>query len=457
MTPGIDPCTQVEGPGLFGDDAEYTFANTIGWFFLVTGLFGLACAWRTRILPIFAPSFLLLILCLVYHPTSLPTLRVFPWHGYARVSSRATMIYPTLFALFSLGMPRRLTSSWTGRFALVSGGALLALEMWVAYGGSLTAPQKYLRPGDDFFRFMQTVRESSGEAVLEWPFQIYAGNAEVWPFEAYEQLNNAYSYRQFHQKKIVGMYFGRIHPCQVEPFYEAGWDKLFSPGIPSRASGYTSGQTRNFAPDKWEFFTETYQLNDFCGIILYPNLLTTECVREFHERFGLPVCTVSDGIPTMMEFIPKKPEWRRLVDREKARAISFVPLYLPGDRIDCAQPSRYFHRGWHTGEPEFRWTERVASIRFRLSRPQALLLRFRAYTLDGQRVFVRLNHKPVGTLDTSAGLIRTYELPLPAHLAQEKNLLAFEVPEATKPASRELGLAVSWIELLAVDQETKND
>src|SRR5262249_2231572 len=155
-----------------------------------------------------------------------------------------------------LGIPRGILQTWKGWLLVVACGALLAVEMATAYSLELTTPQCFHVPDESFERFMQTVRASPGEAVLDWPIQVYAGNANLGPLEKYDQLCTVYAFRQFHTKKTVGMYFGRIHPSQLIPLYDAGWDKLLlpDPGAPSDASqpSQAGGAPRDFTEDDWE-------------------------------------------------------------------------------------------------------------------------------------------------------------------------------------------------------------
>ena len=71
-----------------------------------------------------------------------------------------------------------------------------------------------------------------------------------------------------------------------------------------------------------------------------------------------------------------------------------------------------------------------------------------------QRVRIRLNGQPVGELSVDAPAPREYQLALPAGGLQAKNVLTFDLPDATSPAAlndgqdlRLLGIALQWIEL----------
>lgn len=70
--------------------------------------------------------------------------------------------------------------------------------------------------------------------TLEWPFRIAAGTGvatgELCPF--YLRQAGISALCQFHGKKAVGHYFGRLHSEQIAPFFAAGWQHVFLPNGP---------------------------------------------------------------------------------------------------------------------------------------------------------------------------------------------------------------------------------
>jgi hypothetical protein len=221
---------------------------------------------------------------------------------------------------------------------------------------------------------MDYLKNQPGEAVLDWPFCIEGAN--YWEVTKklcpYFKINNSiYSLRRFHNKKVLGQYFGRLYPEQVQPYLKAGWDKMIVPQgdkfvtfgfdlaykkaqqagyegskrafrqalkrgdmiyeiwmLPGDGA-YTEGvikgvekeeeknsNKRCFQEAHWSFFTDFYKYNDFAGINLYVDVLPKECISEFHQRFGKPVRETVIPKTGRVQFLPKSPELRKQVNPE---------------------------------------------------------------------------------------------------------------------------------------------
>jgi hypothetical protein len=206
---------------------------------------------------------------------------------------------------------------------------LACLETYTAYSWKIGF-QKYspshnaafLDPS--FFKYMDRVREQPGEAVLDWPFCIIGGNGVgagegLCPF--YLKNNGTYALRRFHQKKVMGQYFGRLHPSQITSHVEAGWSKLFSPDTPNIFKA--SKQISCFTSDQWSFFTDFFTYNDFVGINLYLDLLPDDCPQEFYKRFGDPLVQTVIPFAGRVAFISKSSDLRKQVDLELGEKLKF--------------------------------------------------------------------------------------------------------------------------------------
>ncbi len=310
---------QVVFEQVLGDSPEGLGAGSPGWFLLILGTVGL---WQARRqITIFIPLLIIFILCLFYHPLFVPTLKLFPWFTFNRVGGRSTVIYPVILCLFAL----HINFDWLRlrrRQLLTALLVVLACtELYTAYSFKLDY-QPYLLD-KNFFSYMDYVKKQPGEAVLDWPFCIHGGNGiGICPYFRFNSVIHAM--RRFHEKKVMGQYFGRLHPSQIEPYLQAGWDKLFFPGSPD-VSGKTR-QARCFRPDEWSFFTDFYKRNDFAGINLYEELLPEDCVSEFYARFGTPAVETLVPGAGRVKFIPKSPELRNQVNLALGASLKFEPL-----------------------------------------------------------------------------------------------------------------------------------
>jgi hypothetical protein len=254
------------------------------------------------------------------------------------------------------------------------------------------------------------------------------------------------------------MYFGRVHPRQLIPLYDAGWDKVLSPDATAATA---NSRVHDPTPEEWEFLHSLFERNDFCGLILYPDLLNEKALQQFFKRFGPPICEAQATPTGRMVFIPKNPAWRERLDRVKGREAAVVPRYQPGERIAFAGPhaDRFLYSGWNGAAPgeDFRWTEGSrALMRFRLDEPIPLRLRMLAATFGRQRLILKLNSAVIGSWTGEGGPFQLFELDIPQEVVRQRNALEFDLPDATSPMahghddSRTLGARVAWLELVSL-------
>lgn len=317
VLPGFNP---VSHHRILGDQPEAYFAASPGLAFLLAALVGMA-AGRRRLLAAVAPLALLALL-LSFHPGKLDTLRLLPWFGFVRVSARFSVVYPAILVSLALlaPQPRR----WPARAVLAGLLALLGVEATTAYRTYLIKDWHHYRPDAAFTALMATIRATPGEAVLDWPFCVAGGNGV-----ATNQLCRFYGHQSgiawlqtHHGKKVVGKYFGRLHPDQIRPYLDAGWPRMFVPDDPNAFKARR--QQRDLTPDEWAFLERFIALGDFAGVLLYPDLLPPETVAGFRARLGPPAAAAASPYGRL-EFIPKPDAWRSRVDLAAARVLALPP------------------------------------------------------------------------------------------------------------------------------------
>ena len=310
---------QVVFDQVLRDSPEGLGAGSPGWFLLILGTVGL---WQARKqITVFIPLLIIFLLCLFYHPSLVPTLKIFPWFAFNRIGGRSSVIYPVILCLFALQINFNWLRSRNRQLVSAFLVVLACTELYTAYSFKLDY-QPYLLD-KNFFAYMDYVKKQPGEAVLDWPFCIHGGNGiSICPYYRYNSVIHAM--RRFHEKKVMGQYFGRLHPSQIEPYLQAGWDKLFFPDSPNVSKA--TRQARCFRADEWSFFTDFYKLNDFAGINLYVELLPEDCVSEFYARFGTPAVETLVPGAGRVKFIPKSPELRNQVNLALGATLKFEPL-----------------------------------------------------------------------------------------------------------------------------------
>lgn len=269
---------------LFGE-AEGTGEFSTGWALLGIALLGLRQAYRDRRLVVYGPILVAFLLAFAYHPRHLPTLRIFPWFQFNRVAGRATLLFPIWFSLLGLAFRPALDRGRVKK-GIAALGLLAALETVTAHGAF---PYRAFRPDASFWAYMRTVRESPGEAVLDWPFCIAGGNGvatkDLCPF--YALTSTTFAYRRFHHKNVVGLLLARMSMSQAQPFYDLGFPSLFAPDHPEIRTARR--QTRCFDDAEMARFESFFHSRDFAGISLYEDLLPPGCPERFYARFGPPV------------------------------------------------------------------------------------------------------------------------------------------------------------------------
>lgn len=259
-------------PGLW-----LVLAATVGWG-----------AIRQRV-ALWLPIVVTLALCLLYHPLLLPTLKIFPWFAFNRHGGRASLIYPALLGLLALHVP--LPKNRAGWLAMSALGILMLTEWIYPYSRYLTIERPRLPAS--FFRYVAVVRNTPGEAILDWPFCITGADgptatAELCPH--YQAQNAVFTFRRFYDKKGVGQYFGRLSLAQTEPFRRGGWPRLLAPG-------------HVFTEADWQFMDDFLRQNDFVGINLYPDLLPSEQTNGFYRHFGKPVVETRFPVAGRVQFL----------------------------------------------------------------------------------------------------------------------------------------------------------
>ncbi len=451
------PTLQWFDPGtaknLFGDCPDTVFTAAPGIFFLLAGLGGLIFC-RRRIL-CSVPFIFLLALLLSFHPVHFTLIRALPWFTFARSNGRFSVAFPILLMILSLGIPRAALKRPLLIFLL--SWALLAAEAGIAYRLHLSRDKGLARPDQELAELLVAIRNSPGEAVLEWPFCVAAGNGVGSSLGTYYEWQNATSILQvYHGKKIMGKYFGRLHPLQTQSYLAAGWPHLFLPERP----GKPTRQKRDFYAHEWEFMESFFKRNDFCGILLYSDRLPSQTISGFYSRFGQPVAEAT-GVPFgKVQFIPRPPQWAGLVDRAAGRLVTLPRLaavWPIGRRLEMASAAAADHlgSGWTISEKGFCCSvEPVAELVFSIEEIRSLVLSMSASTVRAQRVVVLLNGSSIADGGSDGLAPRTYHLDLPESLLRRENRLRFELPQAHSPQSlgisddtRLLGIRIAWMRL----------
>ena len=331
VNPGINEPTWLKS--LINDFPEGLGAGSPGFFLLLAALAGIVFSRRKMALVPFVAMFIWIT---INHPYQNLSLTVLPWFKYARTGPRFTMLMAPLLIILALEIPlSKFKTSYLTAALFVLLSVIGALEF---YTFTNLYNYKSSNVPENFYTYMKTVKNTPGEAVMDWPFCIAGGNGVGTDFLGrFYHLNNAVGFMQrYHGKKIVGNYFGRLSMKQIEPFLRAGWNKIFHPDNPSPFK--SKRQAVPMTEPEWDFFDKFYTLNDFCGINLYPSLLAPGDKQKFYDRFGKPeiTSTVAGGLEVV--FIAKDQMRRSKVRKLEGEKITYLPSVEPGSTIDLVKP-----------------------------------------------------------------------------------------------------------------------
>ena len=287
--PGLDTFAFDYSP-YFHDTFESFGQGSPGLYLvLLAGIGG----WQNRgRVAVWLPIVAMLVLCLLYHPVLLPTLKLFPWFSFNRHGGRASLVYPVLLGLLALFVqwpPRR-----AGRVAGVLLISLMVMEWGNGFSHRLTGPVS--TASDGLLHYCATIKQQPGHAVLDWPFCTTGADGVgikdgLCPY--YKQQNSVFTFRRFYDKSVVGQYFGRLHPDQIQPFLRDNWPRRLSPGYV-------------FTEADWQFMDTFLRKNNFAGINLYPDLLSPEQVARFYRRYGPPIAQTEFPMAGRVVFLPVK-------------------------------------------------------------------------------------------------------------------------------------------------------
>ena len=419
-------------------------------------LLALLAAVRGNRIGFFVPFVVLVLAGVFFHPVDLPTLKIFPWFAMARVPGRFTFVLPIVFTLFATSIP---TSWWRRSGGRIVAGlvvALFGIEAVTVYTGVVRFRAHFpgAQASTELREAMRTIHGTPGEALLEWPISAVPSTQHLGVFHS--KLAGAFQLAYFHQKKMIGFYFGRAHPRHWLPLLDVGWSDLLFPNTPNAYA--STQQRRDFTTEEWQFMERFFVANDFAGVLLYADLLPPATLAGFHARFGEPSATAFAYPPLgRIEFIPKRAEWRGRVDREAGVTMRFqkaAPALVRGTRLHlgASDSDDYLFGGWAIPASFPRWTVEPEAVLGFTTRPEGdLHFRVRAGAYGPQHVTVRWNGTDVGSFDPPMHDWETFDVFVPANLVAADNRVVFAIsnpsPHRAEDGIKHLGIRVDWIEV----------
>lgn len=305
----------------FHDMPEGMGAMSPGLFCLSIGLLGFIYSKKID-KRIMIPFGIFTFLSVLNHPIHIQTLQWLPWCMLYRIPSRFTMLIPIFCSFMFLMGDYEKINLLKLKIIIAFIGVIGLLEIYTVFKVRYDRPAYHYAAS--FKPYMKFVSQQKGEAVLDWPFCVVGGNGignEEGLCPIYNKSSSVHTFKRFHHKKVMGHYYGRLHPSLIKPFVDAGWGKL--PVADTKVWNLSTRIVNQFTPQQWEFFTEFFKSNDFAGINLYIDLIPKSEQAEFYRRFGKPVHQTIVPIAGNVVFIPKPKQWFSEVNLKKGKEIKF--------------------------------------------------------------------------------------------------------------------------------------
>lgn len=292
---------------LLGDSGElFGFHFSPGLWLTLLATTGLILGRRRAIVAV--PALLFFLLAATFDPATRTTLDLLPWFQYARAPGRATIVFPALLAIAALALPPwRQLARWSRALvlAVLGLGGIEVVSGWtIIHRFSPAGSERAVfLPTPAFLDAMAQIRATSGAGILEWPLVITNNGGAMGTF--FNPLAGSFQLAQFHGKRSVGSYMSRMPAANLRPFQDLGFPELFMPT--ARKEGPLRRQRQDFTAEQWRLLAEFYARHDFCGLLVYADLLPATTREGFYQRFGHPVTSfeMNPG-PGRVEFIPKR-------------------------------------------------------------------------------------------------------------------------------------------------------
>ena len=319
---------------LFLDKAEMPGNMSPGWTISIPGLLAIWIVYKHK-LKAFYPFVILFLILALTQSDIFPIIKLFPWMRAVRVSGRFSLIFPAVF----MGLLLVPEISELVLIQLQRWQPNIDRKKWLLLWALLFVSEGtyffYQKPrveklSSDQAHFFETIKNSQGEALLEWPFCISSGNGMgTEQLCASLEQSGVSGFSHFHHKKIISFLLGRLLQSQIAPFLLEGWQHLHIEN--KRASnGDISIEkqpkfSRCFNKKEWDFFLDFFQAGPFSGVQLYTKYLPLECIEEFKKKMGpIEASTSLPGVDGVV-FIKKSEGDRKNENKDRFLGLKFIP------------------------------------------------------------------------------------------------------------------------------------
>lgn len=255
-------------------------------------------------------------------PFELHILNAFFWLKYLRVPSRVSMYLSTIISLIFITS----NFNWNKyKFVAICIVPFALLEFYTYYFKIFRATD-FTKYDKGFYEYMSYIKKQDGQAIFDFPICIVGGNGvgELATKEKtcrlFARNGHVAGFQVFHEKKVFNFYPGRLTEKQFDVYRNLNWHKVDR----SITDPHTSVKlTECPNTTSLKFLEKFVQLNDFSGVNLYPDMLPSGCAENFYKIFGKPTVEYKEELVGRMQFIPKKKEWKVLLNPLEGKKMKY--------------------------------------------------------------------------------------------------------------------------------------
>jgi hypothetical protein len=268
---------------------------SVGWFYWIPAVLGTVLLFKKKRGGLAGPFLGLLFVALIYASLADPPYwfqraiqAVVPFMNFFRVATRWGLFLPQILTVLIVLAWPELKDFWVRRKSvkLIAATAVFGLFS-VLEAGWLIYPVNAIPPLDPHVvAMLEDIKRSPGSAVLDLPFCVAGGNGIC----TYQQCPNyprstlGMELRQWHDKKVYGLYESRTSPSDCEIYDRKPYRSWFQAWM----------QNRCFKPQEWDDFCGYLgQHSELSAILLYADIWNaagrSDCLSQFVAHLGMPL------------------------------------------------------------------------------------------------------------------------------------------------------------------------
>jgi hypothetical protein len=278
--------TFLENPSTldnFFKDSGHGFGpGGVGLAFFIAGCLGVSSLSKKTWM-IYLPVLVMMIVCIVHHPSNFSILNVFPWFKFHRISARNVLIIPVLIIILFAQEKVIQQHNKKSILVLLLIASVALFEVQQTFFSAEKNKESLILPTDQK-QFFKSIKETSKNALFEWPFCIIGGNGATGNrlCPGSHLLTSQFTLARYHENRTLSGYYGRLYPEMVSEVFKDGWEFLLQKdGIHRKDNACLSEADKTF-------MKQFIRSHKFTGLLIYEDLLSPLCAADIVSSLGTP-------------------------------------------------------------------------------------------------------------------------------------------------------------------------